>query len=302
MSSRVDVMALRIFVAIADLGSIGAAADHVGMAQPNASRVLGRWEKEHRVRLLERSTHGTRLSAEGQMLLPRARAAVLALDNVAAELDDISGSGRQLLGIGASQTIAEYLMPRWLAAYRSVKPEVRFDVRIANSSELFDTVLAGSMRLAFVEYRQIPEGLEHRHVGSDRFVLVVSADHPWARRETLVTQQELASTPLVVREPGSGTRHELELLLAGWQVEGEWIEASSNAAVKVHTLSGVAPTFISEQAVRSELEAGMLVSVPLRLGLRPRAFHAVWRRGLKLRSAEIDFINTAARSSRGSGS
>ena len=114
----------------------------------------------------------------------------------------------------------------------------------------------------------------------DELVLVVRPDHPWARRRRGVTADELARTPLVTREHGSGTREFLEAALSGHLGHGEApagpaLELSTSAAVRAAVLAGAAPAVLSRLAVEDDLAGGRLRQVQLDVDLR-RELRAVW--------------------------
>lgn len=125
----------------------------------------------------------------------------------------------------------------------------------------------------------MPSGLVSRVVATDRLVVVVAPGHPWARRRTPLLAAELAATPLVVREQGSGTRETLDLALTGHVVAAPKLELGSNAAVKGAAREGAAPAVLSGYAVEAELATGRLIEVPTRDIDLARRLRAVWRRG-----------------------
>jgi DNA-binding transcriptional LysR family regulator len=108
----------------------------------------------------------------------------------------------------------------------------------------------------------------------------VAPGHPWARRHQPVTLRELASTPLLMREQGSGTRDAVwEALARVCQPAPPAAELGSAAAIKAAAAAGAAPAVLSRLMVTTELAEGRLVTVPLAhpdaLG---RQFRAIWRR------------------------
>ena len=123
----------------------------------------------------------------------------------------------------------------------------------------------------------MPVGLDAAVVAHDRLTVVTAPGHPWARRRGPLSAEELASTPLILREEGSGTRQVLDAALGG--LARPLLELSSTTAVKASAVSGAGPAVLSELAVREELSARRLVSIPVP-GIRlDRALRAVWRTG-----------------------
>lgn len=286
---------LQLLVAVQDQGSIGAGAETVGMTQPNASRALRRYERRCGVPLLVRSTRGTRLTPEGDLVVGWARDVLSSTERLVAGTDALSGTRHARLRVAASQTVAEYLVPGWLAAYRQRPGAVPVELVVANSVEVTAAVLDGSADLGFIESATLAKGLGARIVGTDRLVVVTAPDHAWARRGRAVPSDELAGTPLVVREAGSGTRDAFELFCrrAGYAVVEPAQSLASNAAVRVAATAGVAPAALSEHAVREAIEAGRLVRIEVSGLDLTRTLHAVWREGSAPLSAAVDLVRCA---------
>jgi DNA-binding transcriptional LysR family regulator len=179
-------------------------------------------------------------------------------------------------------TVAEYLMPGWLMAFRRARPDVAVSLRVSNSEAVGDLVRSEDVDVGFIESPAVPTQLMSRRVAADRLAVVVARGHRWARRRAPVTAAELAATPLVVREPGSGTRIALERALHDYETAPPLLELSSNAAVKVAVETGAAPAVLSDLAVAAEVRDGRLREIPVS-GLRlTRPLRAVWPRRRRL--------------------
>jgi DNA-binding transcriptional LysR family regulator len=274
---RPDLEQLRLLVAIADHESLGAASRSVGMAQPNASRSLRRLERQLGLSLVLRSPTGSRLTPQGAVVVHWAREVVEATQRLVTGAKALAAESNASFAIAASMTVAEYLVPKWLSDFRTVGSHVRVNFDVCNSGEVFQRLDRGACHLGFVESPTVPRGLRWTVVGQDELLVVVSPGHAWSRRRRPLTPEELAATPLVVREPGSGTRISLEHHLSGHVMAAPAVELGSNAAVKIMAASGSAPAVLSRLAVAQALESGELVAVPVE-GLRlTRRLRAVWR-------------------------
>lgn len=288
---RPDLEQLRLLVGIADHESLGAAARSMGMAQPNASRLLRRLERQLGLSLVVRSPTGSRLTQQGQVVVEWAREVTEATERLVAGAKALSAQTNAQLSIAASMTIAEQLVPRWLSEFRLLEMPVRVNLRVCNSHDVFEQIDRGDCDLGFVESPGVPRGLRSTVVGRDELVVVVGRTHPWARRRRPLTAEELAATLLIVRESGSGTRISLEHHLAAYDLVEPAVELSSNAAVKVMASGGIAPAVLSTLAVAEAIESGELVEIPVE-GLRlTRRLRAVWRGELTAPSA--DFLQVA---------
>ena len=123
MTVEPSVAALRLLVAVADEGGLGAGARAVGMAQSNASRALATLERQLALTLVTRSSAGSAMTGDGALTVEWARSVVDAMDRLAEGTAALRGAGKDL-AVAASMTIAENLMPSWLAGLRRDHPEV----------------------------------------------------------------------------------------------------------------------------------------------------------------------------------
>ncbi|MGW5371380.1 LysR family transcriptional regulator [Streptomyces sp. NPDC004009] len=272
-----DLGALELLLAVARLGSLGAAAREAGITQPAASSRLRSMERQLGVALVDRSPRGSRLTDAGALVTDWARRVVeaaAAFDAGARALRDRRDSR---LRVAASMTIAEYLLPGWLLALHAERPDTAVSLLAGNSAKVAELLLDGEADLGFVEGLTVPAGLDSAVVARDRLIVVTAPGHPWARRRRPLTPSELAATPLILRERGSGTRQVLDTALGG--LARPLIELSSTTAVKASAVSGAGPSVLSELAVGEELAMRRLVRIPVEGVALRRELRAVWPTG-----------------------
>ncbi|MEA5155953.1 LysR family transcriptional regulator [Raineyella sp.] len=286
---------LELLVAIAEHGSVGAGARAVGMAEPNASRAVRRFEREVRVVLFRRTPRGSEPTEVGQAVVAWARPLLQQAEGLALALRSLESAGLGQLDVAASMTIAEHLFPRWLAELRRHHPDDRVRLRVENSAEVSRLVLEGAVELGFVEDPSPVSGLGHRVVTRDRLVLVVAPGHPWARCPA-VEPEELAATPLVAREVGSGTRSVLEHALGRLPLAPAAAVLNSNAGVRASIQAGVAPGVLSDLVVADLVRSGDLVVVPIAGLDLVRPLLAVWRTGQPPRGIAAQLVAVAEHS------
>jgi DNA-binding transcriptional LysR family regulator len=184
---------------------------------------------------------------------------------------------RSHLRLGASLTVAEYLVPAWLRRLATALPEVGVSLEMGNSANVVEMLARGQVDLGFIEGPGSPGHLRSRDICGDRLVVVVGNSHPWARRRRALTAGELARTPTVLRERGSGTRDTLTLALAKQGLEVRpLMELGSTTAIKAAAIAGTGPAVLSALAVEAELRGGQLVAVPCPELSLERTIRAVW--------------------------
>jgi DNA-binding transcriptional LysR family regulator len=283
VSGDPDLESLRLLVQVAELGSVGKAARATGIAQPSATKRLAALERRARLPLLVRGPQGSALTDDGKLVVAWAVKLLAAADEFQTSLGALRSSRAATLRIAASMTIAEALLPRWLHDLRRVSPSVHVGLTVTNSTEVARLVLGTSdVDLGFVEGPGVLEGLASRVVGVDELIVVVTPAHPWARRRRALVAAELAATPLVVREEGSGTRETLDRVLARHDPVTPQLALGSNAAVKGAAVAGIAPAVLSRHAVEAELGAGSLVAVEVTDLRLERRLRAVWPKGRRV--------------------
>jgi DNA-binding transcriptional LysR family regulator len=272
LPSRVtDLGPYELLLSVAQLGSVGAAARAHGVTQPTASARLSGLERRLGIALLDRSARGSRLTSEGALVADWARAAVDAAAALEVGVVSLRRTRDDRLPVAASMTVAEYLLPHWLAAMRTSAPDTSVALTTGNSDDVAAAVLDGTALLGFIEGPDVPEGLTAAPLGHDVLTVIVAPTHPWARRRSGISADELAATALVSREPGSGTRLSLEraLLSVGLPLARPLLELSSTTAIKASVADGVAPAVLSSLAVSGELAGQVLIAVPvIKLDLR----------------------------------
>jgi len=286
-----DLATLELLVALADEGSLSAAARRCGVAQPNASRSIARLERGLGLSLIHRATTGARVTTDGLLVVEWARATLEAARALETGVAALRARTQAPLVVMASQTVAEHLLPGWIAGWQhaaggagaggasphdpSLGETRGISVAVGNTTEVLAAARGGEVDLGFIEGPGAPPGLNSVVVAHDDLVLVVAPQHPWATRSR-VRAEELAATPLVARESGSGTRVALRRALAPLDVAPPALELASNAAVRVSAAAGTAPAVLSRLAVDDALRAGTLVEVDVEGADLTRNLRAVW--------------------------
>ncbi|MER7924540.1 LysR family transcriptional regulator [Streptomyces sp. NPDC096057] len=272
-----DLGALELLLAVARLGSLGGAARELGITQPAASSRIRSMERQLGVALVDRSPRGSRLTDAGALVTDWARRVVEAAAAFDAGAQALRHRRDSRLRVAASMTIAEYLLPGWLLALHSQRPDTAVSLLAGNSTTVAERLLSDEADLGFVEGLSVPPGLDSTVIAHDRLIVVTAPTHPWARRQRPVPAEELASTPLILREKGSGTRQVLDAALGG--LARPLIELSSTTAVKASAVSGAGPAVLSELAVGEELSMRRLVRIPVEGVTLARDLRAVWPTG-----------------------
>ena len=303
MAQLPDVESLQLLVLVGEHGSLTSAAAVAGISQPSASKRMSAFERRLGLTLLDRSRRGSALTPSGVVVCGWAQRV---LDQMSVLVDGVAALRREhtpQLSLAASLTVAEHLLPVWLGDLRRIAPELHVGLQVVNSSRVCELVSREGVELGFVESPGGLRGLRSRVVASDRLILVVAPDHPWARRRRPVGAAELAATALISRESGSGTRETADraLVAAGFRPVTPLLELGSGTAVRSAVAAGAGPALLSELVVAPDLAAGVLTEVPTAEVDLGRTLRAVWRAGARPSGRAADLLLVAARRRRASG-
>src|SRR3984957_17240522 len=275
LSVRVpDLAALEVLLSVARTGSLGRAAQETGVSQQAVSARIRAMEAQTGVTLVQRTARGSTLTAEGAVIAQWAAGVLDVAGELDAEIAALRHDRRGRLRLCASLTIAERLLPAWLVSYRAAArnrggEDVEIVLTAANTDGVITHVTVGDADLGFVESPNAPQSLRSRVIGHDGLVVVVTPPaHPCARRRRPGSAAELAATPLVSREGGSGTSQTLTAALTA-AVGADVVQApaalsvSTTSAVRAAVLAGAAPAVITELAVTDDLAAGRLTRIEI---------------------------------------
>ncbi|NNN01760.1 MAG: LysR family transcriptional regulator [Acidimicrobiaceae bacterium] len=273
----IDIRSLDLLNSVDECGSIAQAAKRHRMSQPAASMRLRGLEDALGLRLLDRSHGRAMLSAEGVAVVKWGAGVLESARLLHLSAQALRTKGKNQLRVVASMTVAEYLVPGWLSRMQTLEPSVVVSLEMGNSQHVLEVMLDGGAEIGFVEGQNAPRELSSRIVQSDELVIVVAPTHPWVKRRKPVSPLEVAKTPLVVRESGSGTREVLEaaMRVLGLEVR-PFIELGSTTAIKAAVSSGSAPGVLSWLAVADDVRDGRLIVVKTGVSSLERSIRAVW--------------------------
>lgn len=257
---------LEVFLAVANSGSFSRAAEEVLLTQSTVSQHVAALESELGVRLFDRTGRGAELTDGGQLFRRHARRVLAECDDLRQSLARFRGMEDPQLSVGASNIPANYLIPGLLPTLAARHPGIVLSVHAGGSRDVIDWLRAGQVALAVVGDRYDDEAVTYRPLLTDTLLLVVGREHPWQARAA-AGLEELAATPLVVRETGSGSGRSTEEALqrAGLDPARMRIVArlGSNEAVKQAVINGFGAAFLSSLSIQRELAHGEMAVVPV---------------------------------------
>jgi DNA-binding transcriptional LysR family regulator len=265
---------LRIFTAVADREGFTRAAATLRLSQPAVSKAVRALERQVGTSLLDRGAggvRGVRLTDAGRALHARARELFAVERTAEEELRALRGLEHGALRIGASTTIATYLLPRLLGTFRERHPAVDLRVTTANTRDVARSLLQRRLDVALVEGPVAHPRIDVHPWREDELVVIAPADHPLVKRRR-VAVGALAEVRFVSRERGSGTRRVAEAALRAAGITPTWsLTLGSTEAVKQAVAAGLGLAIVSRLAAADQLALGVLGLVRVTGFTIPRA-------------------------------
>jgi DNA-binding transcriptional LysR family regulator len=260
---------LAIFHAVAQTGGVSSGAERLHISQSAVSKQLGDFERHLGTLLFERLPRGVRLTEAGRLLQGYANR-IFALETEAEQvLTDLQELRRGRVTIGASRTIGEYLLPAVLAQFKQRYPNIELILAVANTEVVQRKLLDGAVDIGFTEGLSHAGALDFSVLAEDELVLITTPDKA-AQQHKALTVQALSTLPLLLREPGSGTRAVTEQALAAQGIVlHDAMTLASTEAIKRMVMAGHGYAFVPALAISTEVTAGLLAVVPVK-GLKIR--------------------------------
>lgn len=275
------------FKMVAELGTISEAARQLNLSQSAVSQQIQQLEAAYDSMLFLRTHHGVQLTAAGEILYRYINTILKTVEDSRHALDDLKSHQPTTLNIGASLTIAEYILPRVLAHDLQFLSTTNISVTMANSRTVFERVRQGEIHVGLIEAHLSDPQLVVRPFLDDQPCAVVSRTHPWVERQE-VTVKEFVAQPLILREPGSGTRQTFEEALTQADIDLQTLQVrlvlATTQAIKSMVISGIGITVLSPFTILPP-EREVLHTLRIQGLNLYRNFYVVHRRDLNLRLA-----------------
>lgn len=298
---------LRVFRAVAEEMSFRKAAEVLHLSQPAVSQQIRSLEEEAGARLFDRGSgdgHGSQiaLTEAGRVLLGYAKAAaetmVEAQRVLAALNDDVAGE----LRLGASTTVAQYVLPRILGSFLRQYPHVHLSVMSGNTERVSEAVAEGRVALGIIEGPAMRRDVKTERMVQDEMVLIAAPGHVWARTGK-IAPAELTKAPMLLRERGSGSRRVVERALKRAGIPLRLLRVAMELDSTEAIISGVEAElgvgFVSRCAIGKALRLGTVRTVEVEGMTIVRDFSFIRQAGAEVAGAAAAFQRFAMGSSGG---
>ena len=280
---------LAIFIAVAEREHLSKGAAALGLTQSAASAAIKALETNYDVLLFDRVGRRIELTRAGRMFLAEAQRTFASVNEAKGLLSELGGLRTGHLDIEASQTIANYWLPRRLLRFAELHPGIGIGFRDGNTASVVEAVISGRAEIGFIEGTVDEPALAARFLLSDELVIVMSSH----AAETVgpMGLDRLHMITWVMRETGSGTRTEFEAALARIGIDGARMRIAltlpTNEAVLSAVRGSACATALSRLVVAPFIASGELVA--LDIPLAPRQFTILRHKERRLSAAALEF-------------
>ena len=295
---------LRVFRIVAEELSFTRAAERLFLTQPAVTMQVKNLEEDLGLRLFDRTGQKIALTPAGRLLNGYARRIAGLCAEAEQKLAALKGETRGRLALGASTTIAQYLLPRLAGDFLAAFPAIQLSILSGNTADVVAALADGRIALGLIEGPSGRIDLKCEPFVEDEIVLVVPPSHEWTSAGA-IDATALKQARIILRERGSGTRQVVEEALRRARLDVKKLhivlDLDSTESIKSAIAAGLGIGFVSRWALGKELALGLLRTVPVK-GLRiGRYFQFVYGQGPAPSGVEGEFLRFAAANREGFG-
>ncbi len=256
---------LKVFHTVAKLLNFTKAADALHMTQPAVTFQIRQLEEYFNTRLFDRTHNRVSLTEAGQRVYGFADRIFELYDEMEHSIREMTGDVSGIVTLGASTTIAEYMLPFLLGDFKNKNPDVNIRLKVSNTDGIVSMVENNIIDLGIVEASVSNKNLQVDVCRMDQLVAIMPPAHPLASFSAL-TPQQLINYPFICREEGSGTREVISEYLHKLGVNEEptvCLELGSPEAIKGAVEAGMGISIMSHSTVHKEIKLNTLAAIPL---------------------------------------
>lgn len=264
-SQRIRLRHLHTFVAVAQQGTLGRAAETLNLSQPALSKTLNELEQLTGTRLFERGRLGAQLTLVGKQFLTHAVKVLDALNSAGQALNRKEGLNNDIVRIGALPTAALGILPTVIGQFHKQQKDITLQVATMNNTMLLAGLKSGEIDIGIgrMSDPELMSGLHYELLFLESLKLVVRPGHPLLQ-ET-VTLSRVMEWPVVVSPKGTVPRQNAEALLQsqGCKMPAGCIETLSASLSRQLTVDFDYVWFVPSGAVKDDLRRGVLTALPI---------------------------------------
>jgi LysR family transcriptional regulator, transcriptional activator of the cysJI operon len=272
---------LKVFRTVAEKHSFRHAAEALYLTQPAVTLQVKALEDEVGLQLFDRSGKTIGVTEAGSRLLRHAEQIAAIVHVARQELAQLKGPNNGKLKVGASTTIAQYVLPRLIGDFARTDPGIHLSVVSGNTDKIAHDLLKEDIAIGLVEGPIRLPLLRTERFLPDEVAVIASARQDWP--SGTISVEQLSMAPLILREAGAGTRRVIEMALRGRGLSLKELRPAmvldSTEAIKTAVEAGLGIGFVSRRAICKELALGTLKEVAVESLRFRRDFSILYPRG-----------------------
>ncbi|WP_291101255.1 MULTISPECIES: LysR family transcriptional regulator [unclassified Empedobacter] len=287
---------LKVFDTVAKRLNFTKAANELNITQPAVTKHIKEIELNLNIKLFERNGTKIKLTKAGEILLKYTEEIFSVYQKMEFEIGQLQEKQKGTLRLGASTTIAQYVLPPILAEFRKRFPEIQLSLVIQNSERIEELLGNHKIDVGLIEAQIKNRTFHYFPFMKDEIVLVSRQNHSIFTKNN-IKLDDLKNIPLVFREPGSGTLETIDLALKSKNIKlnelNIEIQLGSTESIKSYVLHSDALAFLSIQSILQELKNQTLTIIDIKNLVIERNFNFIIPEGeqSKLANLFIDFCN-----------
>jgi len=256
-----NIHEINVFLTAAETQNFSEAARQLHMTQPAVSMQIQSLEQRLGVDLFERSGRRIQLSEAGETLMPMARELVSMSLRIEEAMKSLGGEVVGHLKIGCSTTAGKYILPQLIARFRRMHPRVQVTVYTSGRDQVMDMLCDGMTHISVISSLVSCRDAEFQPFFTDRAVVIVPIDHPWANRNT-IKPEELREADFIIRDDTAGTR---QVMMEGLLEHGVHLddlnvvmELGNAEAIEMAVEEGIGVSIVSRLVAQRGVDLGRI--------------------------------------------
>ena len=272
---------LKVFYTVANRLSFTKAANELNISQPAVTKHIKEIENQLNTKLFDRKGTTIQITESGKILFVYAEKSRQLYRDLEFAIAQLNKQEKGKLKIGASTTIAQYILPEILARFNSYYKDINIELVTHNSEDIATLLKSGKIDLGIVEGESKSSYFDYQKFKRDEIVLVCNADHPLVNRNFKI--KDLYDVDLIVREQGSGTQEFIQNQLKKSGVDLQKLniimQLGSSESIKNYLLHSEAMAFLSISTILPELKNNQLNVIDIKNFSIERDFNFITLKG-----------------------
>lgn len=271
---------LHIFKVVAIHLSFTKASEQLFLSQPAVSKTIRNLEETYKITLFLRKRNSIELTNEGKAFLIYTNKILDIYTEMENQFLHQNNTFPEVINFGVSTTVANYIIPKVIAKFRTQFPKVKFEITSGNSDDIEELILNQKLNFGIIEGKNTNRKLQFKEFIKDEIVLVTNVQNNSFKKD-VISLKELQEIPIILREMGSGTKEIIFEYLNKHQIKklNTVVTLNSTEAIKNYLFNSDNYAFISIHAISEELINNKLKIIDVKDLNIERWFYFVSRTG-----------------------